>query len=71
MTTVDWLIWIFFGLPALAIWKCDNVLNAVCVIGLTVLLPYIKYWYAEILIYYGNNSDADEGDKESNKGERL
>lgn len=71
MTTADWLIWIFFGLPALAIWKCDNVANAVCTIGLTLLLPYIEYWYAEILIHYTDNSDADEGDEESNKEERL
>jgi len=55
MTTVDWLIWIFFGLPALAIWKCDDVLNAVCTIGLIVLLPYIEYWYAEFLRHYGHD----------------
>jgi len=55
MTTIDWLIWIFFGLPGLAIWKCDDVLNAVCTIGLIVLLPYIEYWYAEFLRHYGHD----------------
>lgn len=52
---MDWLIWIFFGLPGLAIWKCDDVMNAVIIIGLMILLPYIKYWYAEILRHYGND----------------
>ena len=55
MTTVDWLIWIFFGLPALAIWKCNDIANIVCNVGLTVLLPYIEYWYAEIVRHYGND----------------
>ena len=48
MTTVDWLIWIFFGLPALAIWKCDDVLSTITTIGIVVLLPLIEYEIAEL-----------------------
>lgn len=55
MTTVDWLIWIFFGLPALAIWKCNDVMNIVCNVGLMILLPYIEYWYMEIVRHYSND----------------
>lgn len=49
MSIADWLIWIFFGLPGLAIWKNWGVANAVCVACLTVLLPWIEHWYGEFL----------------------
>lgn len=55
MTTVDWLIWIFFGLPALAIWKCDNVMDTIHVVGLMLLLPYIEYWRMEIMRICSND----------------
>ncbi len=48
MTTVDWLIWIFFGLPGLAIWKCDAVVNVITTIGTIMLLPLIEYEIVEI-----------------------
>lgn len=51
----DWLIFIFFGLPGLAIWKDWELANAVCVACLAALLPWIEHWYAEFLRHYDHD----------------
>lgn len=51
----DVLIWIFFGLPALAIYKNWEIANAVITISMLTLLPWIEHWYAEIVSHYSND----------------
>lgn len=55
MTTVDWLIWIFFGLPGLAIWKNWGVVNVIITIGTVILLPWIEYEIAALCGMFRND----------------